>query len=216
MKQGHTAILIALDETASMESVRDATISAFNEFMQDQRKVKGSAELWLLRFNTCVALNDPKQWGDLGQVPDLSRDTYRPACNTPLYDAVGNLIDLAGKNFGARAEHEQPEKVVCVIQTDGEENSSREYTADRVKSMIGHQRSTYGWQFMFLGAAQDAWMAGQMIGIAAAQTLSYDQDPQSAKAAFVYTSNSVAGYRSAGTAMAYDDTDIREKRAPKN
>lgn len=42
-----------------------------------------------------------------------------------------------------------------VIITDGEENSSREHSAEKVKAMI-EEGKTYGWEFVFLGANIDA------------------------------------------------------------
>ena len=52
-----------------------------------------------------------------------------------------------------------------VINTDGEENSSREYSADKVHSMIEHEKEKYGWGFIFLGANIDAVQTAQRFGI---------------------------------------------------
>jgi hypothetical protein len=43
-----------------------------------------------------------------------------------------------------------------VIITDGMENSSREYSAEKVKALIERQKAQYGWEFIFLGANIDA------------------------------------------------------------
>jgi hypothetical protein len=180
MRYNHTAILFCLDETGSMGVVRDVTISAFNEFIVSQRREPGTAEVWLQRFNTEYRKSgfQPERFGDLGSVVPLSHANYRPTAMTPLYDAVGHMIEAAGREFAGRSEAERPAKVIVVVQTDGEENSSSEYTAARVREMIGHQREKYGWHFMFLGADQDAWVTGESLGIARQATLAYANNEQ--------------------------------------
>lgn len=205
MRERHAAILMCLDETGSMEVVRDATISAFNEFIASQRGEPGTAEVWLQRFNTEYRSTgfQPDRFADLAAVPPLSHENYRPTAMTPLYDAVGHMIEAAGRDFAARPESERPAKVVVVVQTDGEENSSSEYTAARVRGMIEHQRVKYGWLFMFLGADQDAWVTGTAMGIPAASALSYANDPAGVGEAFQEVSFMVkacrAGDPDAGT-----------------
>jgi len=220
MRLGHAAILICLDETASMEVVRDATISAFNEFIQDQRKVAGTAEVWLLRFNTMYQeaaghFEHPSYFADLGGVMLLTRENYVPRANTPLYDAVGTMIDVVGQAFAKRADHERPEKVVMLIQTDGEENSSREYTSHRVREMIERQQKDYGWKFMFLGAAQEAWAAGMAMGIHRSSTVSYSHTGQGTGQAMVMASAATSSYRSGESdATSFAENDIREETDP--
>src|SRR5699024_336285 len=84
-----------------------------------------------------------------------------------LLDAVGRTIDAVGARLAAAPEEERPEHVVFVITTDGMENSSREYTAKRVRGMIEHQQQKYSWQFVFLGANIDAVSEARKLGISA-------------------------------------------------
>jgi hypothetical protein len=49
--------------------------------------------------------------------------------------------------------------------TDGEENSSREWTHDAVKALIDDKEKDGNWTFVFLGAAPDAWDQGRAYGI---------------------------------------------------
>jgi hypothetical protein len=53
-----------------------------------------------------------------------------------------------------------------MIVTDGEENSSREFTRDQIRTMVEHQQSAFKWQFTFLATKQDAFAAGGSMGIA--------------------------------------------------
>ena len=59
------------------------------------------------------------------------------------------------------------EKVLFVIITDGEENSSRKYSAEQIKECIEHQKEKHGWEFVFFGANMDAVMEASKLGIPA-------------------------------------------------
>src|SRR5262249_32111821 len=61
-------------------------------------------------------------------------------------------------------EAKRPSLVAFVVITDGQENSSREYTKAKIKEMIDHQTSVYKWKFTFLGANQDAFAEAGAMG----------------------------------------------------
>ena len=63
-----------------------------------------------------------------------------------------------------------------MIVTDGQENSSKEFTRAKIREMIKHQQSAYNWQFTFLAANQDAFAEGASLGIALAGTAGYAMD----------------------------------------
>jgi hypothetical protein len=69
-------------------------------------------------------------------------------------------------------EGERPGKVIFVIVTHGLENASRTYTREQVFERIRHQTEVYGWEFVYLGAKQDAIAAGARVGIDAMYALS--------------------------------------------
>jgi hypothetical protein len=77
-----------------------------------------------------------------------------------LLDAVGHAVDAAGARFTAMPERERPGKVLFVVVTDGHENASHEYSAERIKAMLKEQQEVYSWEFTYLGAHQDAWTIG--------------------------------------------------------
>jgi hypothetical protein len=83
-----------------------------------------------------------------------------------------------------------------VILTDGLENASREFKRDTIFQMITHQREKYAWDFVFLGANQDAIQAGAKIGILAAQAMTYAANADGAPAAWRATSGNIARRRS--------------------
>jgi hypothetical protein len=70
-------------------------------------------------------------------------------------------------------EAERPDKVLFVIITDGEENASHRSTRQDVFDRITRQRQTYSWQFLYLGANQDAIGEAASFGIGAGQAINY-------------------------------------------
>ena len=92
----------------------------------------------------------------------------QPRGSTALLDAMGRLITDAGARLAALAEDERPGTVIVAIMTDGHENASREWTHPAIKALVEQQTEAYGWQFLYMGADQDAIEVGASIGVAAA------------------------------------------------
>ena len=88
------------------------------------------------------------------------------------------------------------EKVIVCILTDGQENSSSEFTRDQIKTMIEHAEK-HGWSFVFLAANQDAFATGAQIGIAAAHTASFDATGKGTQAAYATMSDTTRSLRGA-------------------
>ena len=97
---------------------------------------------------------------------------------TALLDAIGGAIrHIANIHKYARPE-DVPEHTVFVITTDGMENASRRYDADRVRRMIEHEKEKYGWEFLFLAANIDAVTTARRFGIGADRAVNYHADRQ--------------------------------------
>ena len=65
------------------------------------------------------------------------------------------------------AEQDRPGLVIFVVMTDGQENSSHEFSKAKIKEMTQLQQEKYGWHFTFLGADQDSFAEAHEMGIAA-------------------------------------------------
>ncbi len=114
---------------------------------------------------------------------------------TALYDAVGRTINSVGQKLAALPENERPDQVIFVILTDGFENASREFSAVKISEMIRHQTEKYGWEFVFIGANQDAVLSAQQIGIKAGAALTYAANAKGTEEAFGSVARNVAKYR---------------------
>jgi hypothetical protein len=155
-------IVIVLDRSGSMEVVREATIESFNKFLAKQKEAQGEASVYFAQFNTeYQMLYD----GPLREARSLTYITYQPNGGTALYDAVGDTIDTLGRRFSSMPERERPSEVIFMVLTDGLENSSRTYSQQMIADRIDHQRSRYSWDFVFLGANQDAVVTARGLNI---------------------------------------------------
>lgn len=210
-----TLIQFVLDETGSMNSCWDATINSFNEYIGSQRTVNDGmvCRVGLTKFSdigrslfyrsstdndptTTQSIRNVYVQKDIKDVPLLTRSTYTPNGGTNLYDAIGKtIVDLDGVV-------KDSQNVLVVIITDGEENASREYSVQAIKTMI-EDRQAKGWTFVYLGANQDAWKVGSTFGLAKGQTMSYS----TAEMASTMDSLSMATtvYRSARSLNATDN-----------
>jgi hypothetical protein len=184
MKQGYTDITFILDRSGSMSSIYADTVGGFNSFVNDQKEAEGEAKLTLIQFDTYYELN--YLGVDIKDVPDL---VFQPRGMTALLDAIGRGILETGKRLDALEEDEKPSTVLFVIITDGGENASREFTKDKINEMIKHQTEIYSWDFVFLGANQDAIETGTSLGISAGNSMSYQAQAGFATQAFASVSN---------------------------
>ena len=206
MRQDLTDITVVLDRSGSMAVVANDTKHGFDQFVRDQREAPGDAVLTLVQFDTDYEFIHKAR--NIQDVPELK---FKPRGLTALLDAVGKAIVETGERLSKMAEYERPGKVVFVIMTDGEENSSKEYTKAQINEMISKQSNVYKWQFVFLGANQDAIQAGVSYGIDATNSINFAHTGKGTTNVFAATSSNLKSYR-AGTCdnMSYSDVD-REK-----
>jgi hypothetical protein len=182
-----SAIAVILDRSGSMSSIREATISGFNEFVSGQKEAPDEANLMLVQFDNHYQVDYDKS---IREVAPLDETTYEPRGTTALLDAIGRTINWMGAKFAAMPVEDRPHKVVCVIITDGEENASTEFTRKQIFSMITHQQKTYAWEFMFLGANQDAITEGARYGIPMRASMQYAPQTDCVRSTFRSVSRS--------------------------
>ena len=189
-------ISVVLDRSGSMASVAEDIVGGFNEFLADQRQVAGSAAVTLVQFDSHDPFELVIDAVDLREVCDLDRSAYQPRGLTPLYDAVGRMIGRIDTRIASRREHDLPvEDQVVLIITDGLENASREHTRDTVFAMIEERRNA-GWVFVFLGANQDAYAAGEEIAVARGNRAAWVASKEGSKEMWKNLSHSAREHRS--------------------
>lgn len=196
MKENYTDITFLLDRSGSMLSIRAQAISAFNEFLKDQQEAPGEATFTLITFNHDFFFDKIQR--PIKEVEPLTLERYQPDGNTAYWDALSRAMEMTGARLEKMAEAERPSRVVFVIYTDGEENSSKEIrpqTVHLLRARVEHQQQVYNWQFMFLGAGIDAVAAAAQIGIPQAQALNVATGGQGLNAAVRSASKNLRSYR---------------------
>lgn len=158
-------IIFVLDESSSMSSCWDQTISGYNEYLkaqkEDAEKTGIQTLVSLYKFNgyDVRAIFDRQ---DVQEVQPLDKTSYRPSGGTNLLDAMGGVM-LKINSLLAEKKKTDRESVIVTMLTDGEENQSRTFRNADIKVMV-EKAEGKNWGFMFLGANIDAFHAGAAMG----------------------------------------------------
>ena len=202
-----TIISFLLDESGSMEGIRDDTIGGFNAFVRSQQEAPGDLTMTLIKFDSQNSRNEVFRNVPIKQVRLLSRETFVPRGGTPLVDAAYSIIKETEEQV---ARTPGKPNVLVIIQTDGQENSSTAHTTADLKALI-ETKQAQGWAFTFLGAGIDSYTIANSIGIKRDATSSYGLG-QSA-ASFHNLNTHVHNFRATGSvrAMNYTSAELKSQ-----
>jgi uncharacterized protein YegL len=160
--------LIIIDESGSMDCIKQQAIDSVNETIQTIRAAQERNESQE-HFVSIVSFNDNvKTISDcvaVDEVQELTKNTYQPNCCTALYDAMGLSLNALRKKVA------DEDKVLVTVVTDGYENASREYSGMAVKALVEELKEK-GWVFAYIGANHDVEAAATSIAIE--NTMSFD------------------------------------------
>ena len=170
MNPNYSHVTFILDRSGSMSNTWNDVVGGYKTFIEDQKKEVGKCTFSLVTFDNTIEIKE--DFKDIAEVSDIL-DTH-PRGGTALYDALGSSIVALGEKLAAMDENERPSKVLIVLQTDGEENSSREFNSKTIQELVQKQTDEFKWQFMFLGADKDCLnKAVSMMGINAGNAAVY-------------------------------------------
>lgn len=208
MRKDLTDITLVVDRSGSMQSICKDAEGGINALVQQQAELPGEALISLVQFDT-------KYEFVANGIPASEFPAYKlvPRGGTALLDAVGRAMNETGHRLSLMSEQDRPGLVVIVVMTDGEENSSREFTRAEIKKMIEHQQSQYNWQFTFLGADQDAFAEAASMGVARKGAANFAK--HKVKNEYAHTGNKVARMRrclSGGAVVdnAYTEAELKD------
>ena len=190
MNSNYTDITVILDRSGSMLSIQKDMEGGLNSLFEEQKKLDGVCKVSLYQFDT--EYESVFEGKDIKDVPEVK---LLPRGGTALLDAIGKTINSVGLRLSSMNESERPGKVVVIIITDGQENSSVEFKKPQVFDMITLQRETYNWQFVFLGANQDAIEEAGSLGVMSSSSATYSSTSLGAKRIFYAVSQGMADYR---------------------
>ena len=176
--------LLILDESGSMEVVREPTIRGFNELVQS---VQGLAREFpekkqvvsLTTFNG-AGIREKLFLQESSALQPLTLADYRPDSMTPLHDAIGQSVSKLRHVLSMTGATSY--QVLVTVLTDGEENASKEFTRPIIRQLI-EQLKEQGWTFTYIGANHDVDRAAD--GLAIDNKLAFTQNAEEMDAMFV-------------------------------
>ena len=146
--------LIILDESGSMETIKNATIQGFNEIVQT---IKGVETQFPEQehFISIISFNGLGRKTHLWKAPvkdlqQLDASSYRPDASTPLFDAMGISMGKLATDLHGVTDY----NVLVTVFTDGEENASVEYSGELIKKMVEDLKGKK-WTFTYIGTDHD-------------------------------------------------------------
>jgi len=180
----YTHLALVVDRSGSMSAIRNDAQGGINTLIAEQFAEEGKLTITLSEFDD-----------EFTDVVRMSGDpfsyTLSPRGATALLDAVGKEITRTSQELAALPEALRPSKVLFVVVTDGEENSSKEFTLKAVKKSIKTQKEDHAWSFQFIGAEEAAWQ-GQEMGMNAA---SFSRTNKGQRGAYKSMNDSLKTYR---------------------
>lgn len=199
----HTALMLVVDQSGSMSSIKQESQQAFDELLALQKAEPGTLSVKLVTFNHNVNL------GALTDASNFKGLTLITEGMTALHDAMGMGITDLDKEIQALPDDQRPDRVIVVTVTDGQENSSREYAASAVKRLVRAHQEVDKWEFLFLGANQDAVLTAETFGIRAGSALTYHASNEGITKSVAAASGYITATRS-GLEASFTDEDRRQ------
>ena len=174
-KQTKTQVfnVIILDKSGSMERIRQAAVSGFNETLNGIKKAQERYADTQEHFVSLLTFCNCEKKYVFDKVPvsearPLTMEDYEPCCCTPLYDAMGFTLTTMRNHV----KNIEDAVVVVTIITDGLENASKEYTGSAVKHLVEELKGE-GWTFTYMGANQDSVEVAFNLSIRNARNFDY-------------------------------------------
>lgn len=196
-------IMVIMDKSGSMASMGAEPLQALNSFIKEQQDDSNGAKFSLWMFDTVARLIiDDQPLQDVAPITD-----YVPDGMTAMYDAIGKAVSL-------KYSKDKSDNVICMVITDGCENSSREFRTTQIRDLISRAESDKNWKFIFVGAA-DIFAEGAKAGFEPSRCAAYlPSRPGTLQQLTRGVSQTVAQYRSVTSTGVTCDLNLRQQTAP--
>ncbi len=172
--------LIIVDESGSMSVIRKQAFSGMNETLETVRQMQKKYPATEQNVTLVTFDSDHMKWHydntPAVQTKNLNWKAYNPCAATPLYDAMGKSISKVN------AQVEDGDNVLMTVITDGEENSSEEWTLKMIRTMI-EKLKKQNWTFTLIGT-DNLDVETMAHSFAIDEHLEFQQDDAGTKAMF--------------------------------
>jgi len=163
----YTHIALVVDRSGSMTTIKKDMEGGLQTFLKEQAELPGKCLVDLTIFDTVI------EEVYTGRPVKSATVAIEPRGGTALLDAIGKAVVSLGERLAKMSEDDRPENIIVAIITDGEENSSREWTSVTIKDLVEQQQTEWSWKFVFLGANMDAFSVGHGMGMAKGMSSTY-------------------------------------------
>ncbi|MGZ6348116.1 MAG: vWA domain-containing protein, partial [Ktedonobacterales bacterium] len=194
-------VTMIIDASGSMAFRIKDTLGGFKAYIDGLKAdTETDYRVTVLTFNTSVRtlFSDVP----LALLPELTEKNYSCGGNTALYDAIGTSINEVTGAVKSQGHPYGTDRVLMVILTDGEENSSHLFGRSAVAGKIKRREAAGNWTFVYVGSEASTWQDASNIGIARGSTFQYD--PANIQGVFHNLSVSTTSYSASGTASTAD------------
>ena len=214
MKENLTEIVCILDRSGSMQTQlgggfplfnqhnftdQQGAIPGFNKFVADQKNEPGECNMTVVLFDDKFELLH--DCVNIQSIPVITKEVWNARGMTALYDAIGKTINEVGARLAKTDEDERPSKVIFYIVTDGYENSSTDFTQEKINEMISHQRDAYSWAFIFASADPTAVDTAIKMGISGGNVMNFSANAGSNSTMYSNVSKVMSKTRSMSSAL---------------
>lgn len=182
MSEETTHIICILDRSGSMSKQAPEVITNFNNFLKEQQALEGKATLTLVLFDDQYEVVYDEL--SLNEVPLLTKEIYFCRGMTSMNDAIGKTLNTM----------QRKDKAIVLIHTDGDENTSREYTYETVKTLVDKLKDK--WEFIFVGGEIDAKAVSANLGFS--RGMNVHNDSLGNQAVYGAFASTTTAYRKGG------------------
>ena len=183
--QNNGDIIMIIDESGSMEIMGEEAVQSASLFLKEQKEIgvkDTNVSVWKFNNKVTKIINECP----LSEKDEFSF-SYNPEGSTAMYDAIGQAIT-------EKLDSDRSEGNICLILTDGLDNSSRKFKLQDVKNLIKDSEENHSWKFVFVGANIDSWSIGGNMGVG--RCINFKATPEGISDVFRQTSDSIGRYRS--------------------
>jgi hypothetical protein len=189
--KNYTDLNIILDRSGSMSSIANDMVGGIKTFLDKEKETGDDTKVSFYQFDD--------QYEAVFIDKDIKEDIkidLLPRGSTALLDALGRTIVSVGEKLSKLDEKDRPNRVLFLVITDGYENASREFSSEDVKEKVKHQREKYAWDFVFLGAGEDAVLAQHAgLGIGASSSKGFARSAKAIAATWDTVTDSYQTYK---------------------
>jgi hypothetical protein len=212
MEMTKTLLAFIQDRSGSMSSVWDETLSGFKTYVTDMQKdqLKDDEVSYIFSLTTFdTQIETPYLGVPIAKVDGDELKKHGPRGSTALYDAVGKTLQALDDDKSITFD-----KAIVLICTDGEENSSREWSKDALHAAIEERLKRGNWSFTYLGTQPETWADASSLGVGVGASATYDAaNAHATYATMAMASMNMARSSASGSRSFLHDNTTRSMRS---